>query len=116
MRRSREDTAETRKKIVTAASRLFRAHGIAAVSVADIMGSLGLTVGGFYRHFASKESLVAEAIEAASLETTGRHDAAARDADVARRATVLLEGYLSNAHRAHPDHGCPVAALGSEVG
>jgi len=116
MRRSREDTAETRKKIVMAASRLFRARGIAAVSVADIMGSLGMTVGGFYRHFESKEALVAEAIEAASLETTGRHEKAAAEMNAGGRAAMLLERYLSNVHRAHPDQGCSVAALCSEVG
>ena len=65
MRRSREDTAETRRRILEVASRLFRSRGIASVSVADVMGELGLTVGGFYRHFASKDALVAEAIEAA---------------------------------------------------
>jgi TetR/AcrR family transcriptional repressor of nem operon len=104
MRRSREDTAETRRRIVEAASRLFRAKGIAAVSVADVMKSLGLTVGGFYRHFESKGALVAEAIEAASLETTGR------------LASGILDTYLSALHRKHAERGCPVAALCSEVG
>jgi TetR/AcrR family transcriptional regulator, transcriptional repressor for nem operon len=109
MRRSREDTAETRRRIVEAASRLFRAKGIAQVSVADVMELLGLTVGGFYRHFDSKDALVADAIEAASLETTERHELAAD-------ASTVLDGYLSEFHRTHPDRGCPVAALCSEVG
>jgi TetR/AcrR family transcriptional regulator, transcriptional repressor for nem operon len=110
MRRSREDAAETRHRIVEAASRLFRGQGIAATSIADIMGSLGLTVGGFYRHFDSKEALVAEAIEAASLETTRGHE------EHGERAPALLDRYLSELHRVHPAHGCPVAALCSEVG
>jgi TetR/AcrR family transcriptional repressor of nem operon len=112
MRRSREDTAETRRRIVETASRLFRARGITPVSVADIMGALGLTVGGFYRHFESKEALVAEAIEAASDEAASRHAKASADAEL---ASALLDGYLSRAHRDHAELGCPVAALCSEV-
>jgi TetR/AcrR family transcriptional regulator, transcriptional repressor for nem operon len=105
MRRSREDAAQTRRSIVETASRLFRSRGIASVSVADIMGALELTVGGFYRHFESKEALVSEAIDAASLETSAPPS----------RAKSLLDTYLSKAHRDHPERGCPVPALCSEV-
>jgi TetR/AcrR family transcriptional repressor of nem operon len=112
MRRSREDAAETRRQIVETASRLFRARGITQVSVADIMDALGLTVGGFYRHFESKEALVAEAIEAASDEAASRHAEAAADAG---RVSVLIDRYLSKAHRDHAEVGCPVAALCSEI-
>jgi TetR/AcrR family transcriptional repressor of nem operon len=114
MRRSREDTAETRRRIVETASRLFRARGIRAVSIADVMGALGLTVGGFYRHFASKEGLVAEAIEAASDETTSRLSETQEAAD-GLAASPLLDAYLSRAHRDHAEIGCPVSALCSEV-
>jgi TetR/AcrR family transcriptional regulator, transcriptional repressor for nem operon len=106
MRRSREAAAETRRRIVEQASQFFRGRGIEAVSVADIMGSLGLTVGGFYRHFASKEALVAEALDAASLETT-------RDRGEGMQAMLLR--YLSDEHRRQLGRGCPVAALCSEV-
>src|SRR5215475_5061189 len=99
MRRSQEDTAKTRVRIVAAAAKMFRARGIDATSVADVMSAVGLTVGGFYRHFESKEALVAEAIERAS------HEVAAHG----------LDSYLSDAHRRHPGRGCPVAALCSEV-
>src|ERR1051325_3266630 len=99
MRRSQEDTARTRVRIVAAAAEMFRARGIDATSVADVMSAVGLTVGGFYRHFESKEALVAEAIERAS------HEVAAHG----------LDSYLSDAHRRHPGRGCPVAALCSEV-
>jgi TetR/AcrR family transcriptional repressor of nem operon len=115
MRRSREDAAETRRRIVETASRLFRARGITAVSVADVMGALGLTVGGFYRHFASKEALVAEAIEAASDETASRHAKTRERAAGAEAASALLDAYLSRAHRDHAELGCPVTALCSEV-
>jgi TetR/AcrR family transcriptional repressor of nem operon len=115
MRRSREDAAETRRRIVETASRLLRARGISAVSVADVMGALGLTVGGFYRHFASKEALVAEAIEAASDETVSRHAKTRDRAGVEAASAALLDGYLSKGHRDHPERGCPVTALCSEV-
>jgi TetR/AcrR family transcriptional repressor of nem operon len=107
MRRSREDAARTRDKIVAAAAALFRARGIDAVSVADVMGEVGLTVGGFYKHFNSKDALVAEAIERASLESSLKKGGDAEE---------VLRAYLSWAHRAHPGRGCPVAALCSEVG
>jgi TetR/AcrR family transcriptional repressor of nem operon len=99
MRRSQEETAKTRVRIVAAAAEMFRARGIEATSVADVMSAVGLTVGGFYRHFASKEALVTEAIEHASHEVAGHG----------------LDTYLSEAHRRHPGRGCPVAALCSEV-
>jgi TetR/AcrR family transcriptional repressor of nem operon len=108
MRRSREEAAATRARIVAVAARLFRARGIDATSVADVMSALGLTVGGFYRHFDSKEALVTEAIDAASRETTHRHET--------ESALSLLDIYLSHGHRQHPGQGCPVAALCSEVG
>jgi TetR/AcrR family transcriptional regulator, transcriptional repressor for nem operon len=112
MRRSREEAARTRRGIVAAASRLFRARGVAEVSVANVMGAVGLTVGGFYRHFSSKASLVGEAIEQASEETMGRF----RDGPGGPpRFDALLEAYLSSEHRAEIGGGCPVAALCSEI-
>jgi TetR/AcrR family transcriptional repressor of nem operon len=97
------------------AARLFRGRGIDAVSVADVMSAEGLTVGGFYRHFADKEQLVAEAIACASAETReGLAESlkGARPADLAR---VILERYLSLEHCEHPEAGCPVAALCTQV-
>jgi TetR/AcrR family transcriptional repressor of nem operon len=111
MRRSREDTAATRDKILKTAARLFRARGISAVSVADVMSACGLTVGGFYRHFENKDALVSEAIELASVETTTRSRAVAVDNGI----DDALDAYLSRAHRDHPGNGCPVAALCSEI-
>jgi TetR/AcrR family transcriptional repressor of nem operon len=115
MRRSREEAAETRRKLLAAAAELFRARGIDEVSVADVTSAVGLTVGGFYRHFASKDELVAEAIELASLETTALHARTAPGAADAERASALLDSYLSAYHRDHPERGCPVAALCSEI-
>jgi len=115
MRRSREDAAETRRRIVETASRLFRLRGITSVSVADIMGELGLTVGGFYRHFESKEALVIEAIAAASDELVLTYAQPARGAAGRAPLSELLDRYLSSAHRDHPERGCPVAALCADV-
>jgi TetR/AcrR family transcriptional repressor of nem operon len=92
--------------IVEAAAALFRARGIDAVSIADVMSELGLTVGGFYKHFDSKDALVAEAIELASVKTSMKSG----------NVEEVLRAYLSLSHRARPDLGCPVAALCSEVG
>jgi TetR/AcrR family transcriptional repressor of nem operon len=116
MRRSREEAAETRRRIVGAASKLFRGRGIGAVSVADVMGELGMTVGGFYRHFDSKEALVAEAIDVASAESLARTRALASSGRPAMdRITDLLNFYLSTGHKDNPAFGCPVPALASEV-
>jgi TetR/AcrR family transcriptional repressor of nem operon len=113
MRRSQEDTAETRRKIVGAASQLFRERGIDATSVADVMSEVGMTVGGFYRHFESKEALVAEAIESASRETTAFLAPGSGPGPI--DVVPLVENYLSDVHRKNPGRGCPVAALCSEV-
>jgi TetR/AcrR family transcriptional regulator, transcriptional repressor for nem operon len=110
MRRSREDTAETRRRIVAAASRLIRARGIAAVGIADVMGVVGLTVGGFYRHFESKQALVCEAIGAAARESAFSVESV--EAHGPRR---VLDAYLSLDHRKDVGGGCPIAALCSEV-
>jgi len=115
MRRSREEAAATRRAIVETASHLIRERGIASVSIADIMGAVGLTVGGFYRHFKSKDALVCEAIEAASLETIGAMTQASELWDRPARIRAATEGYLSRDHLAHPERGCPVAALAADV-
>jgi TetR/AcrR family transcriptional repressor of nem operon len=114
MRRSQEDTAETHRKIVAAASQLFRERGIEATSVADVMSAVGLTVGGFYRHFESKEALVAEAIDSASRATTAHLSPRTESSEI--DLVPLIDNYLSDLHRKNPGHGCPVAALCSEVG
>jgi TetR/AcrR family transcriptional repressor of nem operon len=116
MRRSREDTAKTRRKIVDAAARLFRARGVTDVSIADVMRSAGLTVGGFRRHFPSKEALVAEAIELASQQTAASLQLERAAASGVDPRAALLDFYASDDHRAHPESGCPVAALCSEMG
>jgi len=108
VRRSREAAARTRRTALEAASRLFRERGIDAVGVRDVMSSVGLTDGGFYRHFESKDALAAEACAAAC---TG--SALARGPS--RSVDALLRGYLSTAHRDARATGCPLTALVSEM-
>jgi TetR/AcrR family transcriptional repressor of nem operon len=100
--------------VVAAAIRLFRERGVQAVSVADVMAAAGLTHGGFYRHFASKEALLAEAIAQAFAERdTMLGELDERGHDQARRD--FLDGYLSAAHRDDPGGGCPTAGFGADV-
>jgi TetR/AcrR family transcriptional repressor of nem operon len=108
MRKSREEAAETRKRIVRAAAREFREKGIVATGLADLMKAAGLTHGGFYKHFASKDQLVAEATVAALdgiLEELAAHPT----------VNSAVAAYLSTRHRDNPASGCPLAALGGEL-
>ena len=110
MRKSREEAAQTRKRIVTAASGEFRKNGIVATGLNDLMSAAGLTHGGFYKHFASKDQLVAEACaEAVETAICERLAAAASEKGGAAAA------YLSTGHRDNPATGCPLAAIGSEL-
>src|SRR5260370_37529121 len=108
MRRSREAAAETRKRIVRAAARKFREQGIVATGLADLMKPAGLPHGGFYKHFASKDQLVAEPT-AAALDTVLEGMAAPPTTSAA------VAAYLSARHRDNPASGCPLAALGGEL-
>ena len=109
MRVSREKAAENRERIVDAAARLFRDKGFDGVGVDAIMKDAGLTHGGFYGHFASKEALAAEAVACAF----GR--SAARQSDIDSLGD-LVSDYLSERHRADRANGCAVAALGADYG
>src|SRR6516162_362304 len=108
MRKSREEAAQTRRRIVEAASCEFRKCGIVATGLNDLMKAAGLTHGGFYKHFASKDQLVAEATTAALdtlLEGMAAHPT----------TSAAVAAYLSARHRDNPASGCPLAALGGEL-
>lgn len=115
MRVSKEAKAETHQRIVAVASRLFRERGVDEISVADIMAAAGLTHGGFYRHFSSKDDLAAAAIgEAIGVMVRKlKDDAARRGAEPAAAAYVDL--YLSAEHVGALGKGCAIAALASEA-
>ena len=117
MRYGKEHKEETHRKVVEAASRRFRKDGIEATGVVDLMADVGLTHGGFYAHFSSKETLVKEALAAASLKSRERLQ---REIDKAREEgrdplESFVRSYLTTLHRDRPDRGCCVAALGSEI-
>jgi AcrR family transcriptional regulator len=95
------------ERIVAAAARAVRRAGFHGVGVADVMKEAGLTHGGFYAHFPSRDALLCEAVERAG------QDSAARMTGSDFR--VLVERYLSDRHAASPEQGCPVAALASEI-
>ena len=115
MRVSREQARENRQNILRAAGRLFRERGIDAAGVDDITRAAGLTHGGFYGHFDSKQSLTAEAVaHALSISSEAwRNTSDSSRPEQAFRA--LIGRYLSPAHRDSPGRGCPLAALGTEV-
>jgi TetR/AcrR family transcriptional repressor of nem operon len=111
MRYAPEHNDATRERILEAASRLFRQHGIAAVGLAKIMAEAGLTVGTFYTHFKSKEALLRESL-LRSLDA--RHEELEQLLQHADLETVV-RAYLSPEHRDKAGTGCTVAALASEV-
>lgn len=108
MRVSRETATAHRAAMVTAAARLFRRHGIGGVGVAEITRAAGLTHGGFYGHFASKEALAREALAAAFAEGLERLRTTPDLAD-------WIRGYLSRSHRDAPEDGCVMVALAGEA-
>ena len=115
MRVSRDEMEKNHERILAGASRLLRGRGVENTGVADVMKEVGLTHGGFYRHFKTKDALVAAALESAFAERFAELDAR-YEADPAPAALADYEAlYLSDAHRTHPEYGCPVAALGGDV-
>ncbi|HYG44655.1 MAG TPA: TetR/AcrR family transcriptional regulator [Bordetella sp.] len=107
----------THDRILQTAARAIRRGGYGGVGVADIMKEAGLTHGGFYAHFPSRDAMLAAAVEHAGQESAER--LSRRNAEQARQGIhplrTLIESYLSDAHLAAPERGCPVAALLSEM-
>ncbi|MEI6001663.1 TetR family transcriptional regulator [Paraburkholderia bengalensis] len=102
---SQAEKAETHQRIVDVASRRFRELGLDGISVADIMKEAGLTVGGFYKHFATRDDLVVEAM-AAACEQMDRSELTAQPT-----LKKSIQTYLSEAHRDDIASGCPLSAL-----
>lgn len=116
MRNSREAAAENRERIVAVAAKLFRERGLAAVGVAELMDAAGMTHGGFYKHFSSKDALIDEACRYSFTEPGGGLRAAAEKAARGEELRTIVDRYLSRRHRDGPGSGCALAALGGEVG
>jgi TetR/AcrR family transcriptional regulator, transcriptional repressor for nem operon len=115
MRYPAEHKQHTRARIVRAAARRFRSRGSAGAAIADLMRDLHLTHGGFYRHFRSKEDLLAEAFGLGLQEVGDRVVAAVEQAPRGGELKALIDAYLSVEHCENVAQGCPVAALVSEV-
>jgi TetR/AcrR family transcriptional repressor of nem operon len=115
MRDTSQRKAETRQRIVDAATALFREHGIDGVGVDAIMRTAGLTHGGFYGHFPSKEALVG-AVSAESLaRSADRWTRIAETASADEALRRIVTGYLDSRYAVQTDHSCVLPALGSEL-
>jgi len=114
MRVSRIQAAENRETVINVASRLFRERGFDGIGLKDLMEAAGLTQGGFYRQFASKEDLVAQASRRALESATLRWSAATAENPEDPLGAVIAF-YLSTEHREEKMDGCPIVALGSDA-
>ncbi len=114
MRRSREDKAKSRERIVEVAAARIREDGTATPGVAEIMREAGMTHGGFYKHFDSREQLIEAALEQAMIEGDQRATDVTEGAQDPLAAFV--DWYVSAEHVADPATGCAVASLGADVG
>ena len=114
MGHSRAEKAKTHKRIVSIASKKFREEGLAGVGIAELMKEAGLTVGGFYKHFDSRDDLVAEAVSSAFGAWKRQVDNAASGGSSTSFAK-LIDDYLNEAHRDNPGTGCVFGALTGEI-
>jgi TetR/AcrR family transcriptional repressor of nem operon len=115
MRYSREHKLETHARIVKKAAVRLREKGAHGVGVADLMKEAGLTHGGFYAHFDSREALVIEAFAYAMDRSTERWRKLAEATAPEKRLATIVNSYLTPTHRDDPGHGCAVPTLGAEI-
>jgi TetR/AcrR family transcriptional repressor of nem operon len=115
MGHSKAQKTKTHKRIVSIASKRFREKGLAGLGIAELMKEAGLTVGGFYKHFDSRDDLVAEAVSSAFGGWKRRVDAAKAGGPSVSLAK-LIDDYLNEAHRDNPGTGCAFTALAAEIG
>ena len=115
MRYSKEHKQETHARIVKKAATRLREKGAHGIGVADLMKDAGLTHGGFYAHFDSREALVIEAFNYAMDRATERWRKVTAEVPPEKRLATIVDGYLSAVHRDDPGQGCAVPALGAEI-
>ena len=118
MRISKEETAANRAKVLAAAARLFREKGVDGIAVAELMQAAGLTHGGFYNHFESKEELAAAAFREAFAAAVNRVERQAAEADRRGRDSAFAHyvgRYLAPETRDAPGTSCPMATLGTDA-
>lgn len=114
-RMSEAEKQKSHKRILEAAGTLMRANGVDATSVSDVMQAAGLTHGGFYRHFSSKEDLVAAAFRHAVDEVVADLEGAFSKPEQAEAQRQYITQYLSLMHVNERGKGCPLAAIGSDI-
>jgi TetR/AcrR family transcriptional regulator, transcriptional repressor for nem operon len=114
MKVSREQAVENRERVVQVAAKLFRERGFDGIGVADLMKAAGLTHGGFYGNFSSKEDLAAEA-SVRALQELAQYWATVIEKSPDAAFPTIVNRYLSEGHRDAPGKGCLVAALGSDL-
>jgi len=115
MRYSREHKQETHARIVRKASVRLREKGAHGIGVADLMKEAGLTHGGFYAHFDSRDALVIEAFVYAMDRSLEHWRKLAEETSPEKRLVTIIETYLSPTHRDDPGHGCAITSLGAEI-
>src|SRR5881227_4478267 len=115
MRYEPEHKTQTRNRIVRNAARKVRAEGLSGPGVASVMKASGLTVGGFYKHFRSKDELLADAMAQGFADSSEKISSSLQNVPREDRWKELVRLYLSPEHCDHPDTGCPVAALAPEI-
>lgn len=115
MRYPPEHRVKTREKIVKDASRRLRAEGLTGAAVSTVMRDAGLTHGGFYKHFRSKDELVMESLREAFREMADSLARAAQKSEPGIAWTAIVKSYLSAEHCDHAERGCPLAALAPEL-
>lgn len=115
MRYSKEHKLETHARIVKKASRRLREKGANGIGVADLMKEAGLTHGGFYAHFPSRDALVMEAVVDAMEQSTQRWRQRITDLPPEERLAAIVDAYLSPQHRDDPGRGCTIPALGADI-
>jgi TetR/AcrR family transcriptional regulator, transcriptional repressor for nem operon len=114
MGHSQHQKIKTHQRIVRTASKRLRQQGLEGVAIADLMKEVGLTVGGFYKHFDSRDDLVLEAFRAATGPWE-KQFSAAEAGGLPVTYESLIDSYLSETHRDHPDNGCPIGALACDI-
>jgi TetR/AcrR family transcriptional repressor of nem operon len=115
MRYSKQHKLETHARIVKKASVRLREKGAHGIGVADLMKDAGLTHGGFYAHFDSREALVIEAFAYAMDRGTERWRKLAEQTPPEKRLATIVDSYLTPVHRDDPGHGCAIPALSAEI-
>jgi TetR/AcrR family transcriptional repressor of nem operon len=116
MRYPKDQKSSSRAKILESASVAFRKKGLAGIGIAELMATAGLTHGGFYSHFESREHLVEECIGHAMTETKNRLSVLASLIKPAVVLEAFANSYLSRRHRDQPEQGCPIPSLGADIG